>query len=63
MPSENIIHIAIELSVSSWFVAARLPGADKTRLQRLEGGDAAALLAHIAELRLRTSVKLARIFH
>ena len=58
MPSENIIHIAIELSVSSWLVAARLPGADKSRLQRLEGGDAAALLAHIVELRSRASVKL-----
>ena len=58
MPSENIIHIAIELSVSSWLVAARLPDADKSRLHRLEGGDAAALLAHIAELRPRASVKL-----
>lgn len=58
MPSENIIHIAIELSVSSWLVAARLPDADKSRLHRLEGGDAAALLAHIAELRSRASVKL-----
>jgi transposase len=38
MPSENIVHIAIELSVSSWLVAARLPGAEKPRLHRLTGG-------------------------
>jgi len=56
MPSENIIHIAIELSVSSWLVAARLPGADKSRLHRLTGGDTTALLALIAELRARASV-------
>src|SRR3954470_11280509 len=50
MPSKNIVHIAIELSVSSWFVAARLPGADKSRLHRITGGDTSALLALIAEL-------------
>src|SRR5438067_5820779 len=44
MPSESTVHIAIELSVSSWLVAARLPGAEKSRLHRIEGGDTAALL-------------------
>ena len=39
MPSESTIHMAIELSVTSWLVAVRLPGADKSRLHRLEGGD------------------------
>jgi transposase len=58
MPSGNIIHIAIELSVSSWLVAARLPGAEKSRLHRLTGGDTTALLALIAELRARASAKL-----
>src|SRR3954447_9714490 len=58
MPSENIVRIAIELSVSSWLVAARLPGADKSRLHRLTGGDTTALLALIAELRARASAKL-----
>jgi transposase len=52
MPSENTVYVAIELSVSSWLVAARLPGAEKVRLHRIEGGDTAALLALIAELRL-----------
>ena len=46
MPSENTVHIAIELSVSSWLVAARLPGAEKARLQRVEGGDTAAWLGY-----------------
>ena len=50
MPSENTVHVAIELAVSSWLVAARLPGAEKVRLHRIEGGDTAALLALIAEL-------------
>jgi hypothetical protein len=43
MPSDNIIHIAVELSLSSWLVAARLPGTEKSRLHRIEGGDATAL--------------------
>src|SRR6266852_5548400 len=58
MPSENIVHVAIELSFSSWLVAARLPGAEKSRLHRIEGGDTTALLALIAELRSRASTKL-----
>src|SRR5215203_2347922 len=53
MPSENTVHIAIELSLSSWLVAARLTGAKKSRLHRIEGGDTGALLALIAELRSR----------
>jgi transposase len=58
MPSENTVYIAIELSVSSWLVAARLPGAEKVRLHRVEGGDATAMLALIAELRSFASAKL-----
>lgn len=60
MPSENTIRIAIELSVSSWLVAARLPGAEKSRLHRIEGGDTTALLALIVELRSRASAQLDR---
>ena len=51
MSPDNVAYIAIELSVASWLVAARLPGAEKPRLHRIEGGDTAALLALIAELR------------
>ena len=58
MPSENTVHVAIELAISSWLVAARLPGAEKVRLHRIEGGDTAALLALIAELRSSASRKL-----
>ena len=58
MPSGNTVHVAIELAASSWLVAARLPGAEKLRLHRIEGGDTAALLAQIAELRSSASGKL-----
>src|SRR3954464_1233384 len=58
MPSKNIVHIAIELSVSSWLAAVPLPGAEKSRLPRITGGDTTALLALIAELRARASAKL-----
>jgi transposase len=58
MPSENRVLIAIELSVSSWFVAVRLPGSEKSRLHRVEGGDTTALLALISDLRSRTETKL-----
>jgi transposase len=55
MPSENTVHVAIELSLSSWLVAAYLPGAKKSRLHRIAGGDTAALLALLTELRSRAS--------
>lgn len=58
MSSENTVYIAIELSVSSWLVAARLPNTDKARLHRLEGGNTTALLKLIAELRSAASAKL-----
>ena len=58
MPSDNTVYVAIELSVSSWVVAARLPGIEKPRLHRLEGGDAAALLQTIADLRSKASANL-----
>src|SRR6266568_3287942 len=60
MPSETTIHVAIELSVSSWLVATRPPGAEKSRLHHIEGGDTTALLALIAELRTRASTKLGK---
>src|SRR4051812_26897028 len=58
MPSENTVHIAIELSFSSWLVAVRLTGAQKSRLHRIEGGDTGALLALIRELRSRAFTHL-----
>ena len=58
MSSESTVYIAIELSVSSWLVAARLPNTNKARLHRLEGGNTTALLKLIAELRSVASAKL-----
>src|SRR5258708_14854217 len=60
MPSETTIHVAIELSVSAWLVATRPPGAEKSRLHHIEGGDTTALLALITELRTRASTKLGK---
>ena len=56
---DPVIHLAIELSCSTWLVAARLPGDEKPRLHRLGGGDTAALLALISSLRARGSARLA----
>lgn len=50
---ENVITIAIELSRSTWFVAARLPGVKKPRLHKIDAGDTTALLAHLSLLRAR----------
>jgi transposase len=58
MPSENIIRVAIELSASTWLVAARLPLTEKSRLHRFDGGDSTALLAWLAELRQLASTRL-----
>src|ERR1700757_747588 len=60
MPSENTVYVAIELSFSSWLVAARLPGIQKVRLHRVEGGNTGALLTLIGELRSRASRELDR---
>jgi transposase len=60
MLSENRILIAIELSLSSWLVAVRLPDAEKSRLHHIEGGDRSALLSLISDLRSRASTKLRR---
>jgi transposase len=58
MPSDNIVHVAIELSSSTWLVAARLPLAEKSRLHRIEAGDTMALLAWLAELGQQASTRL-----
>jgi transposase len=58
VPLEITIRVAIELSHSSWIVAVRLPDVEKSRLHRLEGGDTAALLTLINDLRSRLSTKL-----
>ncbi len=61
MPSENTVHVAIELSASTWLTAVRLPGAEKSRLHRIEGGDTTGLLALLADLGQQASIKLGRV--
>lgn len=51
--SKSVVYLALELSCSTWLVAARLPGAAKPSLHRIDAGDTAALLALIARLRKR----------
>src|SRR5215469_8900461 len=52
------IYLAIELSASTWLIAARLPGSEKPYLHRIEGGDTAALFALISSLRARVARRL-----
>ena len=49
------ILLAIELSASTWLVAARVPGLEKPHLHRIDGGDTAALLAWISSLQARAA--------
>lgn len=53
--NENTVYIAIELSTSVWLVGARLPGAAKSRMHRIDAGDTAALLALFDDLRARSN--------
>lgn len=55
---DSVIQLAIELSSSTWLVAARLPGDEKPRLLRIGGGDTAGLLALISSLRARVAARL-----
>ena len=57
-PVNPTILLAIELSTSTWLVAARVPGLDKPRLSRIDGGDTAALLALISSLLARAACGL-----
>ena len=57
MSSNNAVHVAIELSSSAWLIATRLPGTEKSRLHRIEGGDTTALLALLAELGQQASTR------
>ena len=54
----STIFLAIELSASSWLVAARVPGSDKPHLHRIDGGNTVGLLALISSLRDRVARRL-----
>lgn len=55
---DHVIHLAIELSSSTWLVAARSPGTEKPHLHRIGGGDTAALLNLISSLRAYVADRL-----
>lgn len=54
---ENVIIIAIELSQSTWLVAARLPGVEKSRLHKIDAGDTVALLSYLSSLQNHALVR------
>ena len=54
----STIFLAIELSASSWLVAARVPGSDKPHLHRIDGGNTVGLLALISSLHDRVARRL-----
>ena len=56
---ENDITIAIELSRSTWLVAAHLPGVERPQFHKIEAGDTAALLSHLSALRRRVFARSA----
>jgi transposase len=51
LDQENIITVAIELSRSTWLIAARLPSVEKPRFHKIDAGDTAALMSHLSSLR------------
>jgi transposase len=57
-PFNPTIHLAIELSTSTWLVAAQMPTSEKIRLHRIHAGDAAALLELIKKLQSQVAAKL-----
>jgi hypothetical protein len=57
-PFNPTIHLAIELSTSTWLVAAQMPTSEKIRLHRIHAGDAAALLELIKKLQPQVAAKL-----
>jgi transposase len=57
-PFNPTIHLAIELSTSTWLVAAQMPTSEKIRLHRIHADDAAALLELIKKLQSQVAAKL-----
>ena len=56
--SRPVVHLALELSVTSWVVAYRLPWSDKVRLQKVSAGDSVALLALVSDLREKVAARV-----
>jgi transposase len=55
------IFVAIELSQKSWLVTLHSPDRDRISRHKLEGGDHAGLLALLAKVRERASLKLGAV--
>ena len=60
MSSDNIVHVAIELSAASWLVAVQIPWAEKSRVHRMERGDTTALLTLLRDVGQQASTRLGR---
>jgi transposase len=56
--SRPVLHLALELSVTSWLIAYRLPWSDKVRLQRVSAGNSAALLRLVSDLREKAAARV-----
>jgi hypothetical protein len=56
--SRPVLHLALELSVTSWVIAYRLPWSDKVRLQRVSAGDSTALLSLVSNLRGKAAARV-----
>jgi hypothetical protein len=56
--SRPVVHLALDLSVTSWVIAYRLRWSDKVRLQRVSAGDSAASLTLVSDLREKAAVRI-----
>ena len=56
--SRPTIHIALELSVTSWVIAYRLPGSDKIKMHRMSAGATKELLAVVSDLRGKAAARI-----
>ena len=56
--SRPVIHIALELSVTSWVIAYRLPGSDKIKMHRMSAGATKELLAVVSDLRGKAAARI-----
>ena len=59
-PQETTICVALELSRSTWLVGINLPGGEKISKHTVAGGDGAALLALLAQIKDKAEHQLSR---
>jgi Winged helix-turn helix len=56
--SRPVLHLALELSATSWVIAYRFPQSDKVRLQRVSAGEGAGLLTLVSDLREKVAARM-----